>query len=166
MDTKILEQLEECFSEEFALAQADLAALEEVVKQKMQSLGQGLLQWLVDRRPNGYKGSSMACECDGSMRFVQHRSRDIHTLFGWIRVKRAYYHCPECGKSLIPYDVTAGLGPEQLSPGLAKACCLLAVDNSFEQTSRKTEQLFGQKVSRRSVPDLEPTVAAGRSGFG
>ena len=66
MDTKILEQLEECFSEEFALAQADLAALEEVVKQKMQSLGQGLLQRLVDRRPNGYKGSSMACECDGS----------------------------------------------------------------------------------------------------
>jgi len=158
MDTKILEQLEEYFSEEFALAQHDLAALEELVKQKMQLLGQGLLQRLVDRQPNGYEGSSIACECDGSMRFLQHRSRDIHTLFGWIRVKRAYYHCPECGKSLIPYDVAAGLGAEQLSPGLAKACCLLAVDDSFEQTSRKIEQVFGQKVSPNTIERLTHQV--------
>jgi hypothetical protein len=34
---------------------------------------------------------------------------------------------------------------------LAKACCLLAVDNSFAQTSQKIEELFGQKVSERTV---------------
>ncbi|HUU16600.1 MAG TPA: hypothetical protein VMW72_05580 [Sedimentisphaerales bacterium] len=34
---------------------------------------------------------------------------------------------------------------------MAKACCLLAVDDSFAQTSRKLEELFGQKVSERTV---------------
>ncbi len=81
------------------------------------------------------------------MRFVQHRNRDIHTTFGWIKISRAYYYCADCGKSLVPYDKSSGLGAEQLSPGLAQACCLLAVDDSFEAVSRKIEQLFGLSVS-------------------
>jgi hypothetical protein len=84
MDAKILEQLDEYFNEEFSLIRHDLTALEALIKQKIRQLGQGLLQRAVHSKPNGYKGCSMACECGGSMRFVQHRSRDIHTLFGWI----------------------------------------------------------------------------------
>lgn len=156
----ILDQLEECFNEEFVVVQDDLAALEELIKQKMQLLGQGLLQRIVSRQPNGYKGSSMICECNESMKFIQHRGRNIHTLFGWINVKRAYYHCPECGKSLFPYDIASGLGKEQLSPGLAKACCLLAVDDSFEQTSRKLDELFGQRVSANTIERLTHQVGA------
>jgi hypothetical protein len=101
MNAKIIDMLEECFNEEFSLVSHDLSALEDLIKQKMQILGQGLLQRAVDSRPNGYKGTSMVCECGGSMRFAQHRSRDVHTLFGWIKVSRAYYHCSECGKSLF-----------------------------------------------------------------
>jgi hypothetical protein len=160
MDTKILELLEEYFNEEFALVRHDLAALEALVKEKMRLLGQGLLQRTVNSKPNGYKSSSMACECGSSMRFVQHRPRDIHTLFGWINIERAYYHCPDCRRSLFPYDVASGLGAEQLSPGLARACCLLAVDDSFEQVSRKIEQVFGQKVSANTIERLTHQVGA------
>jgi hypothetical protein len=151
MNTKILEQLEEAFAEEITLAGSDLGSLEVLLKEKLQLLGKGLLQRLVDRGANGYKGSSMPCNCGGSVKFIQHRSKDIHTVFGWITVKRAYYRCPGCGGSLFPYDVAGGLGPEQLSPGLAKACCLLAVDDSFEQSSRKIEALTGQKVSDNTI---------------
>jgi len=151
MDNKIIDELEATYSEELTLVADDLGALEEAVKAKMQQLGQGLLQRLVDRGANGYKGSSMACKCGGSMKFIQHRSKDIHTLFGWIRIKRAYYHCPGCGEALFPYDDVSGLGSEQVSAGLAKACSLLAVDDSFEQSSRKIEAITGQKVSDNSI---------------
>lgn len=154
MDNEILEQLEEIFSEELALVQNDLGKLEELVKEKMQLLGQGLLQRVVDRAPNGYKGSSMACKCGGSMRFVNHRQRNIHTVFGWIRIKRAYYHCPECGTSFVPYDQASGLGSEQISPAMAKACCLLAVDDSYAQSSRKVEAFTGQKVSANTIEQV------------
>jgi len=160
MDTKILQRLEEYFDEELELVQHDMGALEELVKEKMQLLGKGLLQRLVDRQPNGYEGSSMACQCGGSMKFVQHRSKDIHSLFGWIKVRRAYYHCPDCGASVAPYDVASGLGSEQLSPGLAKACCTLGVDDSFEQSSRKLEELFGQQVSDSTVERVVQAVGS------
>ena len=151
MNEAIIEQLAETFKQDFDIIQNDLGALEQAVKEKMRLLGQGLLQRLVNSKPNGYKGSSIACKCKGSMKFIQHRNKDIHTLFGWIKVSRAYYHCSDCGKSVFPYDVASGLGFEQLSPGLAKACSLVAIDDSFEQTSRKLDELFGQKVSDTTI---------------
>ena len=94
------------------------------------------------------------------MKFVQNCKRNIHTIFGWITIKRAYYHCSNCGKSFAPYDKDSGLGSEQLSPGLAKACCLLAVDDSFEQVSRKLEQLLGQMVSDDTVQEVVHKVGS------
>jgi hypothetical protein len=151
MYENIITQLTETFKEDFELVQDDLGALEQTVQQKLQLLGQGLLQRLVNRQTNGYQGSSISCQCDGSMKFMQHRGRNIHTIFGWIKINRAYYHCSGCGTGLAPYDKASGLGTEQLSPGLAKACCLLAVDNSFEQVSQMIEQLFGQRVCDDTV---------------
>lgn len=160
MDSKIIQQLQEAFSEEFELVRNDLAALEAAVMGKMQSLGRGFLQRLIDREPNGYRGSSTACRCGGSMRFIQHRPKDIQTVFGWIKLRRAYYHCPDCCSSLIPYDLDSGLGSEQLSPALAKACCLLAVDDSFARVSGKLQELFGLKVSERSVERIVHRVGS------
>jgi len=151
MYEEILDQMQELLKDEIKNFSGDFGKFEQSVMAMMMSFGKGLLQRLVDKNLNGYKGSSMACECDSSMKFMQHRPRDIHTLFGWIKLKRAYYHCRGCGASLAPYDKSSGLGREQLSPGLAKACCLLAVDDSFAQSSRKLEELLGQKVSERTV---------------
>jgi len=151
MYEEILDQMQELLKDEIKNFSDDLGKLEQAVMAMMASFGKGLLQRLVDKNLNGYKESSMACECGSSMKFVQHRPRNIHSLFGWIKIKRAYYHCRDCGASLAPYDKSSGLGSEQLSPGLAKACCLLAVDDSFAQTSQKLEELLGQKVSERTV---------------
>jgi hypothetical protein len=48
---------------------------------------------------------------------------------------------------MAPYDKASGLGSAQLSPGLAKVCCLLAVDDSFEQSSRKIEARKNSRIS-------------------
>jgi hypothetical protein len=154
MIEEIIEQLAQAFKDDFQLVQQDFGVLEQMVQEKMRLLGLGLLQRLVDAQPNGYQGSSTACSCGGSMRFVQHRSRNVHTTFGWIKIKRAYYHCDDCGSSLVPYDRRSGLGPEHLSPGLAKACCLLAVDDSFEAVCGKIQQLFGQRVCDDSIQQV------------
>jgi hypothetical protein len=151
MYEEILDQMQELLKDEIKNFGGDFDKLEQVVKTMMMSFGKGLLQRLANKNPNGYDESSIVCECGSSMKFVQHRPRNIHSLFGWIKIKRAYYHCRDCGASLAPYDKSSGLGSEQLSPGLAKACCLLAVDDSFAQTSRKVEELLGQKVSERTV---------------
>lgn len=151
MDSRILDLLQDCYAEELSLARGDFQAVENLVVALMRDMGQGLLQRIVSEQSNGYKGSSMACNCGGYMRFVGNRSKDIHTIVGWITIKRAYYHCPQCGQGCFPYDRSGGLGSEALSVGLAKACCLLAVDDSFQQSSTKIKELFGEDVSAKTI---------------
>jgi len=160
MYEEILDQMQELLKDEIENFGSDLGKLEEAAMAMMMSFGKGLLQRVVDSSRNGYEHSSIPCECGGSMKFIQHRNKDIHTLFGWIKISRSYYHCPDCGKSIFPYDVASGLGSEQLSPGLAKACSLLAVDDSFEQTSRKIDELFGQKVSDTTIERVVQQVGS------
>jgi hypothetical protein len=154
MNERIIEQLIDTFKQDFELAQNDLGALEQAVQEKMQLLGKGLLQKLLDSGSHGYQGGSIACRCGNSMKFVQHRPKNIHTVFGWIMAKRSYYYCPDCGGSSVPFDKASGLGGEQISPGLAQACCLLAVDDSFQQVSYKIEQLFGQRICDDTVKQV------------
>lgn len=155
MDNKIIDHLEENFQHEFDdLAQGDVASVEEAVKSKMDQLGNCLLQRLLDKQQNGYKGSKLSCSCGCSMKFVGHRPKDIHSLYGWVNIKRAYYHCSNCGRSSYPYDQQSGIGSPRLSPGLAQAAALIAVDDSFEQSSKKLEYLTGQKVSANTIEDV------------
>jgi len=146
MNQQILDQLEPLMKQEIANFTDDFGTYEQAVWKTVLSLGQKALQRLVDRKPYSYQGSSIACQCGGWMKFVQHRSRYIDSLLGWIKLKRAYYHCSDCGAGSTPYDHLSGLGSQQLSPALAKACCMMAVDDSFEQVSQKIERLFGQRV--------------------
>ena len=76
MNEQIIEHLEQAFKQEFELVSHSFESLEKVVKEKMQLLGQGLLQRLVNLKTNGYQDSSIACKCGKSMKFVQHRGRD------------------------------------------------------------------------------------------
>lgn len=151
MHEEILDKMSDLLKQEIENFSDDFNRTETGVMNLVMTLGKALLQRWVDHSNNGYKGSSITCKCGGSMRFIQHRSRDIQTLFGHIKIKRAYYYCSSCRTGIAPYDKTSGLGSEQLSPAMAKACCTLAVDDSFEQTSRKIEDLFGQKVSDNTI---------------
>jgi len=160
MDTRVLAAMEEAFGAELALVGHDLGVLEAAVNEKMRLLGQGLLQRLLDKQVHGYQGSSLACGCGGTLRFVGHRARQVHTLLGVVRVRRAYYHCRPCRTSRVPYDEASGLGQTQVSPGLARACSLLAVDDSFAETAQKVAELVGQKVSAKTVERLAEQVGA------
>lgn len=69
MNTKILDELEACFGQELSLVGENLGSLESAIAVKMRELGQGLSQRAVSSTPNGHRGSSMARDCGGAMRF-------------------------------------------------------------------------------------------------
>jgi hypothetical protein len=85
---------------------------------------------------------------------VQHRSRTIQTLLGPVRVRRSYYHCRACGACTVPYAAAAGLGAEAVSPPLAKAVTMLAVDRPFRQASALVKELTGQSVGAETIRRL------------
>ena len=77
-----------------------------------------------------------------------------YTPLRGIRIERAYYRCPDGGATLAAYDKSSGLGSQQLNPALAKACCMLAVDESFQQVSKKIQHLLGQWVCDDTIEQV------------
>jgi hypothetical protein len=117
----------------------------------MDSWGLALLQRLVDHASEKESSTPFPCSCGGQFHVQGYRFRQIQTLFGTVTLHRAYFRCNRCRASRIPYDQASGLGSSQISPGLAQACSLLAVDESFASTARKVEALTGQRVSPKTV---------------
>lgn len=111
-------------------------------------------------RKLGYQGSSRACGCGASQRFVGYRPKRVMTLLGSLTVRRGYYHCGDCGRSSVPYDQQTGLGSGAASPGLARAACLAGIEVPFAQASDLLAQLSGVRVSESTVCRL--TERAGR----
>lgn len=150
MNTMIRDAVEEAFEQELVLTD-DLGTMEERLAARLRTLGREVLQRIVDRQDHGYQGSARPCPCGQSQRFLGYRPLQVQTLWGLIVIRRAYYWCSACGASQVPYDAQAGLGPEHLSPGLARACCLLATEDSFAQSSRKLQELLGPSVSPKTL---------------
>jgi hypothetical protein len=119
----------------------DLTEAERVIRDAVMRVGARALEAHLARAPLGYEGSSRACDdadCAGRQRFVGHRPRTLATLMGQATVRRAYYHCAACGSSCVPYDRRVGLGPEQVSVGLARAAAMLSVvDRTVHQVARR-----------------------------
>jgi hypothetical protein len=148
MNKSIIMELVKEIETELLSAGEDWGQVEQVVAVEANRLGQALMQQAVGEGKKGYQGSSIHCRgCGGSQRFVGYRNREILTRFGPVKVSRAYYHCATCQAGSCPYDAQAGLGSEHVSPGLARICGLLAVDDSFEESSRKVREVTGQSVT-------------------
>lgn len=138
----------------------DPGQVEQAVLDEVRLIGAQAMELHLGQQNLGYEGSSRACPCGRTQRFVGHRPKQMATLLGSVTVRRAYYHCLDCGASSLPYDERVGLGDGQVSPGLAKSACLLAVQVPFATAAQLLHELTGQRVSERTVERL--THQAGR----
>ena len=146
MKEQIFAQIVSLLAQEYQDFEGDLDCLEGQVQNDLRQIGKEGMQRVLHQRTWGYQGNSQPCNCGGVQRFIGYRPRWVVTRLGTVRLRRAYYHCRECGASSVPYDRASGLGGGHLSNGLASAVGLLAVDISFEKSCRKIEKLLGIKA--------------------
>lgn len=132
----------------------DLGEAETVLRDRLMAIGAQALQRHLETRKLGYEGSSRPCSCRESQRFVEYRPKTIATLLGDVTIQRAYYRCGSCRTSSLPYDERIGLGKGQVSPGLAKAATLVAIQEPFAPSSQMLYELTGRRVSARTIERL------------
>lgn len=82
---------------------------------------------------------------------MSHRPKRVVTMLGDVVVRRAYYHCGDCGGGQIPYDRESGLGLGQLSNRLSAAASLLAAHSSFVEAGRVLGELTGVALDDNTI---------------
>jgi len=94
------------------------------------------------------------------MEFERYQGKDVLTLFGPLRVRRAYYTCPSCHSGKAPLDEVLGLDHTGLSRGLQKVFCQVVGRMSFAEASEMLASLNYPAVPETTARRL--TLAVGQ----
>jgi hypothetical protein len=120
-------------------AGAGLEAAERAIRAAVLELGRAVLEPLLA----GYRGPQADCGHGHQAVFVSYRDKTIDTVPGPVTLRRAWYHCAECGHGLAPRDAGPGVAGGTMSPGLARMTDRAAAAVPFGAAAKLVGELAG-----------------------
>ena len=127
-----------------------LAVAETAIRAAMTALGASLLERLLDLDA-GHRGPRVDCGAGHEAGFVGYRPKTLDTVLGPIMLRRAYYHCPDCGHGVAPRDEQLGVTGASLSPGLRAMLDRAGAAVPFAQARSLLAELAGVTLTSKRV---------------
>lgn len=140
----------------------DLATAERLTQAGLRGIGAQLLEQSLAARGSGKAGPRLPCACGGAATFEGYRPKDVQTLVGWITVRRAYYHCRDCGTSHLPLDGPLGLARDSHSPGVRRLASQFGALLPFGQAAATLSDAANIQLSSSTVRVVSEAVGARR----
>ena len=145
---------------------AALGVLEQAMRAALTSAGARLLEAVLASE-DGYAGPHVKCRDGHQAGYAGVRDKTVTTTLGPVTLRRAWYHCGQCGHGLAPRDEQLGVAGARLSPGLAEMIALAGSEVPFARAAGLIGGLAGVTVSARAIErSAEATGAAGRAATG
>jgi hypothetical protein len=146
--TQVAKALFEVLAEESV---ESLSQMEQRMREVLLEIGrQGLEMW-VESQAEDEPAKTGGCPCGQEARYRFEREGVLHTLFGRLDYRRAYYGCEACHQGHYPLDQRLGLRPNAMSAELERLAGMLGVERPFEQGSRLFEELTLVSLSDHSL---------------
>lgn len=119
------------------------------LRDSMHGVGARVLEQVLNRE----HGSAEAVQCAAghAAALVDYRSKEVTTVLGPIRIKRAYYYCDECRQGVLPQDEQLDLVGTSFSPGVRRMMGHVGGKESFNAGRADLEVLAGIKVKTKAV---------------
>jgi len=138
-----------------------------VLRAGLLKLGGGVLGEALSADP-GYRGPRVDCGRGHEAVFAGYREKVIDTVLGPVTLRRAWYHCADCGHGLAPRDAELGAAGGSMSPGLRAMSDKAAAAVPFAQAAGLLENLAGisltvKRVERAAEASGAAVAAASRS---
>ncbi|GAC1353745.1 MAG: hypothetical protein NVSMB4_15460 [Acidimicrobiales bacterium] len=116
----------------------------------MHRVGSVFLEKLLSRDP-GHRGHRIDCGHGHHATFVGYREKHLTTVLGPLRLRRAYYECPPCGRGVVPRDEELDVVGSSLSPGVRRMAARTGSQEPFARASRDLEELAGISIPAKQV---------------
>jgi hypothetical protein len=140
-----------------------LEAAEKAIRAGLIRLGAGVLEDLL-AADQGYAGPRVPCGHGHQAGLVSCRDKSVDTVLGPVAIRRAWYHCDQCGHGLAPRDAQLGIAGQGMSPGLRKMTARAAASVPFAAAARLISELAGitvtgKRTGRRAEADGQAAAA-------
>jgi hypothetical protein len=144
-------------------AGAGLEAAERAIRGGLIRLGAGVLEDLL-AADAGHAGPRAGCGAGHQAPFAGYRDKTVDTVLGPVTLRRAWYHCPECGHGFAPRDQQLGVAGQSMSPGLRKMTARAAAAVPFTAAAKLISELAGitltgRRAGRRAEADGRAAAA-------
>ena len=112
----------------------------------------------------GYAGPRAGCGAGHTAQFAGYRDKTVDTVLGPVTLRRAWYHCDQCGHGLAPRDQQLAVAGQGMSPGLRKMTARAAAAVPFAAAARLVGELAGitltgKRAGRRAEADGQAAAA-------
>jgi hypothetical protein len=128
----------------------------------MLAIGARVLAAGLAARGTGKGGPLLTCSCGAGAPCEGYRTKEVQTLVGWVRVRRAYYWCADCGHGWCPLDPVLGLGRASHSAGVRRAIGRLGALLPFAQAPETLTEIAGVQTSASTVRVVTEAIGARR----
>jgi hypothetical protein len=133
--------------------------VEVAIRTAMMTVGASLLEQLLGT-DTGHRGPRTDCGAGHYAQFVGYRDKQIDTVLGRITLRRAYYHCPQCGRGIVPRDADLGVAGASLSPGLRTMAARAGAAQPFATAADLLAELAGIRLSTKRIERSAETDGA------
>jgi hypothetical protein len=131
---------------------SSLSEMEQKLRRFMIWVGGLLLQVWLKWEEGRYPAKHTPCpQCGSQAEYQRQREGTLHTMFGTLKYRRAYYTCATCHQGHYPLDERLGLRPNQMSAELERLAGLVGVQTAFGKGSELLEELTLIRVSDHSL---------------
>jgi len=128
----------------------NLASTEFAVRTAMHAVGRVLLEQVLNSAP-GQRGPSIACGSGHQAEFVSYRDKQLTTVLGPVRLRRAYYYCPHCEAGRSPKDEELDVVATSFSPGARRLLARGGAQEAFAAARADLAELAGLTVPTKEV---------------
>ncbi len=129
------------------------------VRGSMHEVGGRLLEGILNHGPSS-AGPVVKCGAGHAAAFVDYRHKEITTVLGTIKLRRAYYYCDDCGKGVLPRDEQLDLVGTSFSPGVRRMMGRMGGKESFNEARCDIAEMAGIKVETKSVERVAEALGA------
>lgn len=148
--TEIAEKMVELVQAQLA-EPITLTAIEQTTRHVLQEVGRQTVALTIKAMNAGYPDPVILCDCGAEAAYLRQRPACLHTLFGKLTVKRAYYLCRKCRQGTFPLDGQLGLRPNGLSAELTRLAAMVGVQLPFGTGRDLLERLTLVSVSDQAM---------------
>lgn len=138
--------------------QMDFEATEMAIRHSMHEVGGVLLQRLLAADSGGYLGARIPCGLGYEASFLDYRTKKVTTALSSVTIQRAYYHCFDCQKGLIPKDQDLDIVGTSFSPGVRRMMARVGAKESFDEGRSDLEALAGVRVTAKAVERVSEEI--------
>jgi hypothetical protein len=134
-----------------AAAGIDFEAIETATKREALRIAARAIERRLNEDLSDHAGPSLPCPCGGKACYAGRMEKTFETAVGAVTLRRAYYHCDDCGAGWFPRDIAYGMQRRSLSPAVLRMTGLVASRVSFAESEELLWELAGVRVEAKHV---------------